>query len=366
MGPEGSMTQQWAKVAGDLDLNPKVIKAGRLGREVFLFALRRNAIRYGRYEVEGVIPESDLDHAFMAHVLMMPEAEAAAGLEAAIAAKLIARRTDGTFIIRGFDDTWNRGGAMSNAERQRRFRDRRNGDVTRSVTRDVTALPEREVDLERRSEEEQSVHTSPPGDRGPGSRSDATAVNRDKVAQFQQTSMFVETAQEGSGRTEGGGPGRHSDGVPIVAPRAQEGARIEGEGLSAKPKRILPDEALTLASLLMGYVVQNAPDGRLAKKTDAQREQHVERWAVPIEALHRIDKQSWGAIDGAIHWVFRDPFWRSVIQGGDNLRSKWDTIAGQRARGRDRVAPRKSPTEQALADVERLEAEEQAALAAAR
>ena len=109
---------------------------------------------------------------------------------------------------------------------------------------------------------------------------------------------------------------------------------------------------MILARLLMAYVVKQSPDSRVAKKTETEREAMIERWAKPIDMLNRLDKQSWGTINGTIHWVFGDPFWSGVIQGGDNLRDKWDKIQAQRVRGR-KQAP-KSPSQLALEEFDRL------------
>ena len=47
----------WGKMSADIDINPKVRKAGRDGREVFLFVVRRNAA----LDLGGQIPVSYLD-----------------------------------------------------------------------------------------------------------------------------------------------------------------------------------------------------------------------------------------------------------------------------------------------------------------
>lgn len=148
--------------------------------------------------------------------------------------------------------------------------------------------------------------------------------------------------------------------VAFIAPAGSQVAGNANQKPNPKARTMPPDEALTLARLLMGYVVQNAPDNRVAKKTEREREHMIERWADPIEKLHRLDRQSWGTIEGAIHWVAKDSFWRSVILGGDNLRAKWDTIAGQRNRGRKTQMGKSSPTAAALADVLKFEALERA------
>lgn len=118
-----------------------------------------------------------------------------------------------------------------------------------------------------------------------------------------------------------------SDGKPAVAP---------GPSTAENPRPRGPepaDEAVTLAFLLLSLIIENAPHGRIAKQTERQREETALRWARPIDLLHRKDRMSWGAIESMIRWCQRDPFWRGVILGGDNLRDKWDTMGAQRNRG---------------------------------
>ena len=51
------MSRSWCKVSASLDSHPKIRRAGNLGRQVFEFALRRNA----EIDGVGVIPRHHLD-----------------------------------------------------------------------------------------------------------------------------------------------------------------------------------------------------------------------------------------------------------------------------------------------------------------
>jgi hypothetical protein len=99
-------------------MNRKIRRAGRAGREVYIFALTVNAARGGK----GVIPSADLDPAYIADMLMMPEVDAQQGVERALAADLL--RANGDEIeITGWDDEWS-WAPMTEAERKRRQRAR--------------------------------------------------------------------------------------------------------------------------------------------------------------------------------------------------------------------------------------------------
>lgn len=113
--------ESWCKVACDLDSHPKIRRAGRAGREVFLFALRRNAMPGN--PTPGRVSALELEPWYLADQLQMPADEAVTGVTACVTAGLLVRDDD-AFAIVGWHDEWGRR-PMSNAERQAKFRDKR-------------------------------------------------------------------------------------------------------------------------------------------------------------------------------------------------------------------------------------------------
>lgn len=112
------MAQQWAKMAANLDTHPKVVSAGRNGREVFLFVLRRVA----DLDTQGVVPSSNVEPRYLARILDMPEADAENGICAAIHAGLLERELATGFIrVCGWDANWSKK-PSTNAERQAKHR----------------------------------------------------------------------------------------------------------------------------------------------------------------------------------------------------------------------------------------------------
>lgn len=95
--------KSWCKVASNLDSHPKIRKAGRYGREVFLFALRRNAEPDN--PVPGRLPAAILEPWFIADQLMMPESEAVTGVTACVTAGLLLQDGE-SWLIDGWDDDW--------------------------------------------------------------------------------------------------------------------------------------------------------------------------------------------------------------------------------------------------------------------
>ena len=107
---------RFAKVDTHLDSHPKVRRAGRNGREVFLFVLRKNAAvdRGGRVSASYVEP------AYLADQLMTSESEARDGLDRAVAAGLLCLDDDDV-IISGWDEDWSRR-PLDDSERKARQR----------------------------------------------------------------------------------------------------------------------------------------------------------------------------------------------------------------------------------------------------
>lgn len=114
---------RFAKVDADLDNHPKVRRAGRNGREVFLFVLRRNA----SLDRSGRVPMSYIEPWYLADQLMMSEADAADGVSRIVTTGLVTLR-DGHAVIAGWSDEWAKA-PLDEAERKRRERERKRADA---------------------------------------------------------------------------------------------------------------------------------------------------------------------------------------------------------------------------------------------
>lgn len=95
------MPPQWAKVAADLDSNPKIRRAGRNGREVFLFILRR----VSALDAAGVVPAENIEPWYLSDVLQMSEEDAAEGVKRCVTSRLL-RVTDGNVEVVGWNEDW--------------------------------------------------------------------------------------------------------------------------------------------------------------------------------------------------------------------------------------------------------------------
>ena len=144
----------WAKMASDLDLDPAIIRAGRNGREVYLFLLRRCALGDSR----GFVAGQHLDPEVLARILMCSPAEAQEGVTACLRESLVVTDVrdmrDGVTICAW--ERWNgsRKEPMSVTERKAKSRKlKREREQVTKVT-DVTTEKSREE--EKRDKRENS------------------------------------------------------------------------------------------------------------------------------------------------------------------------------------------------------------------
>ena len=117
----------WAKMATDLDWNPKIRAAGPDAREVFLFVLRVN----DRIRGDGVIPARYIAPRHLAEVLMRDETACNAAVVSCCAHDLLSVSGDEVAII-GWDDEWRP--PASSTQRVRAFRERKRRETVTSVS----------------------------------------------------------------------------------------------------------------------------------------------------------------------------------------------------------------------------------------
>lgn len=136
--------------------NRKVIRAGRNGRDMYLFTLCENADRGAR----GFISLADAEPWYVAHRLGITEDEARDGLDRAFAAGLLERDGDRLVIV-GWDDDWSRL-PKTDAQRAKEYRERTNG-VTIRHKDNVTSHAESDASPIRSDQRrgEQSARDAP-------------------------------------------------------------------------------------------------------------------------------------------------------------------------------------------------------------
>ena len=141
----------YCQVDANLDTNPKIRKAGRDGRDIFEFLLRRVAL--GR--TAGSVPLKYIECWYLADLLMMSEDDARNGIARAVDAGLIGIDQEGGVVrLLGWTEEWGRR-PKEGKERQAEYRakhakGRPGGD---GPLRGVTGGDESDAGEERRGEE---------------------------------------------------------------------------------------------------------------------------------------------------------------------------------------------------------------------
>jgi hypothetical protein len=104
----------------------------------------------------------------------------------------------------------------------------------------------------------------------------------------------------------------------------------------AKARRVKPQaptQALAAAVLLIGYLADQQPGGKIARLSEAERVRKAEEWSDQVRLLNERDGVAYPDIEAMIHWSQRDPFWSGVVLSTAALRGQWDKMAAQRQRG---------------------------------
>lgn len=114
-----STKPRYAQVASNLDSNPKIRKAGNLGRQVFEFALRRNA-EPGN-QTPGRLPSRVMEAWFLADQLMLSVSDCDTGLSRAVEADLLVRQGEFWAIV-GWEDHWGER-PLEGSERMKKWRE---------------------------------------------------------------------------------------------------------------------------------------------------------------------------------------------------------------------------------------------------
>lgn len=117
-----------------LDSNPKICAAGRAGREVFLFLLRRNAL----LDADGELPISNVLPEYLARQLDMPVTEARDAVVTLRDVSLIVV-TESTVRFLGWSEEWR--GPKSEAERAAQYRARKHEKQPNHAEPDTLVTP---------------------------------------------------------------------------------------------------------------------------------------------------------------------------------------------------------------------------------
>ena len=124
----------------------------------------------------------------------------------------------------------------------------------------------------------------------------------------------------------------------LPLPHTSQPANVQpgANGKASRPARVPREphaEADRLAGLLLGYVVQNNPVGKLARKSPLEHTETRHRWALEIDKFHGVSHIEWEEIDSMIHWIQGRFKWRPKILEARNLAHFWDRMAAEKDPG---------------------------------
>lgn len=90
-------------------------------------------------------------------------------------------------------------------------------------------------------------------------------------------------------------------------------------------------EALRLSALLADLILQSNPGNRSLK--EEKKLVTVEKWAVDIDRIIRLDKRAPEEVERVIRWCQAHSFWKGNIMSGDKLRAQFDRLTVQMQQG---------------------------------
>jgi len=94
---------------------------------------------------------------------------------------------------------------------------------------------------------------------------------------------------------------------------------------SSSYKKPLP-ASLQLGRELFEAIKANNPKSKLHNFQNGQAENQIERWAVDIDLMIRIDKRTEDDISAVIRFATSDSFWKGNILSGCKLRKQFDAL----------------------------------------
>lgn len=142
-------------------------------------------------------------------------------------------------------------------------------------------------------------------------------------ATYQDTLSYASRAESRNGE----GP------CPAAIPHDTESLNQENQDIKPssppKPKKPVSPEACRLSEKLAGMILKNFPNNRTV--SNGNRDGSIQKWAVDIDKLIRIDGQTSEEVSQVIDWCQSDSFWKANILSGSTLRKQWDKLTAKMA-----------------------------------
>lgn len=176
-----------------------------------------------------------------------------------------------------------------------------------------------------------------------------------KAEAHESLKAFIVAMGEGFAKGFREGFGERYAKSPSPSPSPTSTPSPSGSSSDAGRVPCASDDARRLADLLASLIRGRLPRARIPASLD--------RWAVEIDKLHRIERREWAEIERVLAWSQSDPFWQSNILSGPTLRKQFDKLDAQSRRTDQapRLTGRALAQQKAVERMRRLEAEAAAA-----
>lgn len=140
---------------------------------------------------------------------------------------------------------------------------------------------------------------------------DFKPTSRGTIAKLLDTRVY--DINEASGRRAGDAP------MPNGRRTRDEQATTNKKGKNEKKEKKYPVNSVefTLSELLLNLILE--------RKGDLRRP-NLQRWAVHVDRMLRLDRRGPERIEAVIRWCQRDPFWQNNILGTGKLRAQFDRL----------------------------------------
>jgi hypothetical protein len=303
----------------DLDTDPRVVRAGRDARDVYLFVCRRHY----HSGSQGFVSARDVDPTYLARSLFITPAEASDGLAGALREELLViDRNDGDrYVTLPYED-----------------------DVTRVTPSDRVRIVDFTVNEEARprngAERQQTWR-----DRQKAAKiARNSRPRRDSNVTVTEPNVTSDTVTSRDASEESREEERRGD-LSLVPGAPGTPASVKASRASAKASRAeaIQDTAWVAADTLRKLVLRDQPSNQLARKPWSEEKTGTRlEWADEFRLLFDVDKRSPEELGLLLRWVFNGQTAdaKFEVESPKAVRKKWDRITKQMARERERKGPR--------------------------
>lgn len=111
-------------------------------------------------------------------------------------------------------------------------------------------------------------------------------------------------------------------GAEVAPYRGKDGANLATIDKQVTEEHLDKHISLQLSRLLLDLIIQRKPDYRDAQPD--RKEKTIEKWAIHVERMIRLDNRKPERIEKVIRWSQNDSFWQDNVLSTKTIREKFD------------------------------------------